>query len=306
MILAKILIFFRLISVIFFTETYLLAYQLDIWPDLKLLQLKFSDADSSAVTTIEQQKRDAENLIDEAVDSGDRAALEKAYEDLFSSTKALYFIYDRNFRSLRENLPAELPEDIERADEFERQSRANMNKSEIVREQASKTEGVTDSRRIYMIALDLEQMALLMKGRALRILQDYPFVYEYRWDRDFAITDGTPLRMVREITLTEEKRDLRVQEETDLADAEGISYIIQIAAHSEEISQSELNAIYSGSLKIDMIYEDNWYKYYFGPYRTFEEAEKVMKSLNLRNAFIAAYLNGRRIAVNEARKRQAE
>ena len=85
---------------------------------------------------------------------------------------------------------------------------------------------------------------------------------------------------------------------------EGICYIIQIAAHTSELSHSELNAIYSGNRDIKILQEDSWYKYYFGPYRRYEEAEKTLNSLNMINMFIAAYIDGNRVGVAEARRRE--
>ncbi len=300
----KISIRLFLISMLFFVQPYIYGIQIDIWPNLKQLNLQFSDDDNITRNRIEQQKIDAGNQIALAVEELDRNALEEAFNELFSASSGLFDLYDKYCRSTLDKLPETLPDEVNRVAELERHARENMEKAEVLRMEAGKAEGIEKIEQIYRMAFDLELLALLKKGRGLRIYQDYPVIYAYPWDNDFTNMNGSPEKAIRLVEIKEHKEpgDKPGRELTD----EGICFIIQIAAHTDKITESGLKAIYNGDIKISFIYEDNLYKYYLGPYNSFDEAERVMKSLNMENVFIAAYYDGRRIGVREARARQAQ
>jgi hypothetical protein len=282
------------------------AGQLNIWYDLKKLHLEFSERDSRRIERIDNQKEIADNLIRRASESGDRKELDKAFNELFSASSALYDIYDQTCRTARSKLPSSLPPELTRAADFEIRSRENLDKSEILKKEAVKAEDFQRAQHFFLMAHDLELLALLSKGRALRIYQDFPVIYAYQWDDDITIMREAPERVVRVIK-TEEAALTPDETSEDIKEVlKGITFVVQIAAHIEPIPQAELNAIYRGEIKINMVREDGWYKYYLGPYRSFEEADKVMKSIGRRNMFIAAYMDGRRIGINEARRKQAQ
>ena len=301
----KILICFWLVLAAFLFKTYNCVAQLDIWPYLKHLDLNFPEDVSNKIEDIYQQKDRSDALISLAVEENRRELLEEAFSSLFSASNALYEIYDSCSKNTLSELPETMPAEFDRPVEFERRAESNMKKAGIIQNEAQKAEGFAESFRLYEMAFDLELIALLSKGRALRIYQDYPIIYEYPWDEDFTIMDGSPVRALRVIEIDHYHLEKGI-EAADITLKEGISFIIQIAAHSEELSRSEINSIYSGDMDVNLIFEDNWYKYYLGPFERFEEAERVMKNLNIRNTFIAAYMDGKRLSVGEARRRQAQ
>ncbi|MFO7923822.1 MAG: SPOR domain-containing protein [Bacteroidales bacterium] len=290
----------------FLSGPYITEIESDIWSHLNDLDLQFSAAENERISGIRQQREDALLLVSQAVEKEDRVTLKEGFNQLFSVTEALYQIFDQNCRKARKNIPAEIPEEFERAGQLEHDAGDNMHKAGIIRDEAEKAEDISRMDRLYVMALDLEMIALLNKARALLIYQDFPIVYEYQWFDDVSILSGKPDRAVRVIEISGNNKPSENLTEIDLTEREGISFIIQIAAHTERISGPDLSEIYSGNEKINVIFEDSWYKYYLGPYDSFEEAEGAMKSLNLRNAFIAAYLNGRRIGVKEAIGRQEQ
>jgi hypothetical protein len=280
--------------------------QLNIWHDLKKLHLEFSDRDSRRIERIDRQKEIADNLITKASESGDRKELEKAFNELFSASNALFDIYDQTCRTARAKLPSNLPPELSRSVDFEDRARENLDKSEILKKEAVRAEDFQRAQHFFLMAHDLELLALLSKGRALRIYQDFPVIYAYQWDDDITVMREAPERVVRVIKTEEADKEPGEKPEEVEEEMKGITFVVQIAAHIEPIPQSELSNIYRGEIKINMIREDGWYKYYLGPYQSFEEADKVMKSLNRRNIFIAAYLDGKRIGINDARRRQGQ
>lgn len=291
----------------FSSKLYSSEPQLDIWSNLKNLHLEFSDRDQKRLTRIEQRKDNAEGLIAQASSSENREDMGKAFNELFTASRELYDIYERYCKSERDDLPGTLPPELDRAFELESNAQENLNKAEILKDEAENTEELTSAKNIYMMAYDLEQMALLNLGRALRIYQDYPVMYAYDWDDDITIMEDSPERVVRVIK-DDDEETVQQEESNDTSGIkesfEGITYIVQIAAHIREIPEEEIREIYSGNKEVKLMREDNWYKYYFGPYATFEKAEEVMKSLDITNVFIAAYLDGNRIGIGEARDQQ--
>ncbi len=311
--LLKIIIFIVLTSILTLSESYSVVLQIDIWSNLKQLNLEFSDDDKKLIHTIEQKKENAKELIIQAGESGNRADLENAFDELFSASRNLFGIYARYCKIIRDELPENLPPELDRPVNLERRAREKLSKSEILRNQADDTDEFTRAERIYMMTFDLEQLALLHMGRALRLYQDLPVIYAYQWYDDYTIMTGIPQKIIttvneelKEIKEGPVKEDLAGEQIRHQQPGNGITYIVQIAAHSSEIPEKDIRNIYGGSRQIKVMIEENWYKYYFGPYNTFEEAAKVMKSLDMDNTFLAAYFNGKRIGIGEARKKQAE
>lgn len=301
----KILIGILLITSMTVTKLYPNVMQLDIWPYLKQLNPEISDLDLIRINEIERHKENASELISKAVEEENREFLERAYRELFIATRDLFEIYAQNCKTERDGLTDMSLPDLDRPVQLERRAQEKLNKSDILRNEAGNMQDLTRARTFYGMAFDLDQLALLNIARALRIYQDYPVVYAYKWEDDFTAMDSKPDRIIRVIEIDEEGEPEGIdREEETLQSPGGLIYIIQIAAHVNEIPDNELRKIYNGDRQVKMMHEDNWYKYYLGPYTTFEEAEIVMKSLQMRNIFMAAYFNGKRIDIGEAMKMQ--
>jgi hypothetical protein len=331
----KIILFIGLFLSAIWYKSYSAVSQLDIWDHLKELPHEFSEADRERIIDIDFQKRISEKLVAEYVSEEDREYLERAFNELFTAGLALFEIYDLYCRTARDALSDNFQPELERPLALERRARDKFEKSAILKNEAAGTENIETAKKIYLAAFDLEQIALLHKARALLIYQDFPSIYSYQWEQDYTILATSPERRIRVIEAdpgigqdpvpyqpegndgeTGRIEATRVSRETVVSPAalagqqsgmpgEGIAWIIQIAAHRRQITENELKGLFSGDHPVHFLIEDNWYKYYLGQYRTFEEAEGIMKTLGLTNAFIVAYLNGQRISTGEARRRQA-
>jgi hypothetical protein len=314
-------------------NTYATVSQLDIWDHLKELPHEFSETDRERIIDIDFQKRISEKLVAEYVAEEDREYLERAFNELFTASLALFEIYDLYCRTSRDALPDSYQSELERPVTLERRALDKIEKSAILKKEAAGAGNIETARKIYLVAFDLEQIALLHKARALLIYQDFPEIYSYQWEEDYTILATSPERRIRVIEDPGVGQDLvpiqpgnndgekgRIEatpvsretvapaaegQQRGLQPGEGITWIIQIAAHRREITEKEIKGLFGGDNPVRFLVEDNWYKYYLGPYNTYEEAEGTMKTLGLANAFIAAYLNGQRISTGEARRRQA-
>ncbi|MBN2764284.1 MAG: hypothetical protein JXR41_14415, partial [Bacteroidales bacterium] len=79
-----------------------------------------------------------------------------------------------------------------------------------------------------------------------------------------------------------------------------IIFKVQIAAHTSPLSNEYLDILYKGDLRIDMIFEDNWYKYSIGRYFSYDEAEATRRECDIKKAFVVAYEGGKHIPTQEA------
>lgn len=80
----------------------------------------------------------------------------------------------------------------------------------------------------------------------------------------------------------------------------GILFRIQVAASRVPLNMGQLRRIYTGDYSIEMIKEDGWYKYQFMGVRLYSDAIQLLKHVNTKGAFIAAYENGAKIDLDEA------
>lgn len=81
---------------------------------------------------------------------------------------------------------------------------------------------------------------------------------------------------------------------------EGFIYRIQIVACRVPLDERTLHSIYSGTLPILELNEDNWYKYAIGEFSTYKAARKLRDQSKIPGVFVIAYLNGKRIKITPA------
>jgi hypothetical protein len=74
-------------------------------------------------------------------------------------------------------------------------------------------------------------------------------------------------------------------------------YKIQILASREKLDRMDIQKIYSGKENISENFEDTWYKYTLGNFKTYKEAKVLRDRIHVEGSFIVAYLNGKRIDV---------
>ncbi len=90
----------------------------------------------------------------------------------------------------------------------------------------------------------------------------------------------------------------------------GAVYKVQIAANSSPLSQHHLKKIYDGNKKVQMVSEDDWYKYSIGDFNSYAEAEEFKRSLKITDAFVVAYTDNKKVDLlalnkdNKASKKQ--
>jgi hypothetical protein len=79
-----------------------------------------------------------------------------------------------------------------------------------------------------------------------------------------------------------------------------IMFVLQISASKTQLSDEKINSIFSGNDHVIEIYEDGWYKYHIVCGNTYDAARRFKNLWGIRNSFIVAYKNNKKIDIREA------
>lgn len=233
--------------------------------------------------------------------NADLPGLEKAGQEIGSSTRVYFEIYQAYTEDFWAKNRRVVAPEVERAKEFERRADGHFQQAAFLREEAPKQKEFELTVNLFTMAAELELLGLLNLARAIRVYQDFPVIYAYEWEDDVEIPRESPERVARMMALnTLSEDDSETSKQQSLEIRPDISFIVQIAAHTIPMQENYLRTIYRGKQPIHMVHEEPWYKYYLGPYKTVEAAQGVLQVVNVKNAFIAAYEDDRRINVRDA------
>jgi hypothetical protein len=191
---------------------------------------------------------------------------------------------------------------VEKGKYYESQARKHLLMAGQRRDQALWTDRYEYARLKIREANELENEAILDQGRALQIYSDYPVEYNYGWENDVTVEEINEI--YKNPAVHEPPEDIYAtvdpKGKVDPALMEEIIFKVQIAAHTVPLTEEYLRTIYKGGMSIDMIYEDEWYKYSIGRFRSFEEATRTLEDCKVRKAFIVAYQGGKKLTIQEA------
>jgi hypothetical protein len=252
----------------------------------------------TALTDLEKKERyssDYNNALKKLFESSETTR--QAYELAFS----VYRLKNVSFwqKMNRENHRAS---GMEKAKYYEGTALRSQNRSVIRRQQVLESDRYEYSIEIMADALEYEILAVRDQGRSLQICVDYPVEYNYGWDDDKSLEEI--VKLLKDPIVHEPPKDIFATVDktvkVDSALIKEVIFKVQIAAHTMPLSQEYLNLFYKGDLPIDLIYEEDWYKYSIGIYRTFEEADAKNREVNIKKAFVVAYCEGKKITIQQA------
>ena len=191
---------------------------------------------------------------------------------------------------------------MEKAKYYESTALKNHNRSLIRRQQVQESDRYEYSLEIMNDATEYEKLAVRDQGRALQICADYPVEYNYGWEDDKSLEEI--VKIMKDPNVHEPPKDIFATVDkaaaVDSSLFKVVIFKVQIAAHTMPLSQEYLNLIYKGDIAIDMIFEENWYKYSIGRYNTFDAAEATRRENNIKKSFVVAYCEGKKISTQEA------
>lgn len=268
---------------------------------IEQLNLKLQDKDVRKIERAKKSLQSGIELVSIASGNSDQQQLTRANNEIASATLTYYEIFDAYCRQFWNTNRRSVAPEIERAREFERRASGHFQQAVFLREEAPKKIKFEDASHLYAMAIEMEMLGLLNLARAIRVYQDFPVIYAYEWEDDVEVPRESPERVSRVMALlSEDSTSDSVVEPAENELKPDIVFIVQIAAHTIPIQESYLRTIYKGKQNIRMVHEDRWYKYYLGPYSTLNEAKRVLTAVGVKNAFIAAYDEDKRINVREA------
>lgn len=268
---------------------------------IEQLNLKLQDRDVRKIERAKKSLQSGIELVSIASGNSDQQQLTRANNEIASATLTYYEIFDAYCRQFWNTNRRSVAPEIERAREFERRASGHFQQAVFLREEAPKKIKFEDASHLYAMAIEMEMLGLLNLARAIRVYQDFPVIYAYEWEDDVEVPRESPERVARVMALlSEDSTSDSVVEPAENELKPDIVFIVQIAAHTIPIQESYLRTIYKGKQNIRMVHEDRWYKYYLGPYSTLNEAKRVLTAVGVKNAFIAAYDEDKRINVREA------
>jgi len=192
---------------------------------------------------------------------------------------------------------------MDKARYYENLSIKNLNRSNIRFEQVKESDRYEYSLNILNDAIELGRLSIRNSGRAAQIYDDYPVEYNYGWEDDKTLLEIVAL--MKDPNLNDPPTDIFGTLNSDAATEDTIVlkeiiFKVQIAAHTDALSEEYLAKIYKGDIKIDLINEEGWYKYSIGRYLNFDEADATLRECKIDKAFIVAYQEGKKIGTKEA------
>jgi hypothetical protein len=268
---------------------------------IEQLNLKLHDRDTRKIERAKKSLLAGIELVDVASGNADHQQLTKANTEIASATVTYYEVFEAYCKQFWELNRRTVAPEIERALEFERRAYGHFQQAVFLRHEAPKKLKFEEASHLYAMAVEMEMLGLLNLARAIRVYQDFPVIYAYEWEDDVEVPRESPERVARVMTFqSAENSTDAFLESSDIELKPEIVFIVQIAAHTIPIQESYLRTIYKGRQNIQMVHEDRWYKYYLGPFSTLNEARRILTAVGVKNAFIAAYEDDKRINVREA------
>lgn len=159
-------------------------------------------------------------------------------------------------------------------------------------------ENYLKATKLYRTSFTYKYNGIVNLARTVRVFQDWPAEYPYEWD-DYEKPKG-PYGVRVYFAERDSIEDLPPADTIPNTEVPPVNYKVQIAAHTVPMDDAYLKTIYAGNMEIDLIMEDNWYKYSIGNFKTFEEAVKLLNNINVEKAFIVAYQSGKKINLKKA------
>jgi hypothetical protein len=226
--------------------------------------------------------------------------LAKAADYFLEGTTEKYEIYHKNCLEFWNKHSHDYPTGVDNARRLQKEALNYLEKSKLNRRVAGNyvNQYVYAYDRFYE-AFSLEIIATKKEGRALQIYRDWPIHYAYEWDDD--VEENLFAKAVVVVKKEEPKVVQPEIKQVELPDSMIVFYMVQIAAHTIQITPKYIKEnIYNGTMPIEELKEDGWFKYTIGHYKTFDEAEKLLNQINVSKAFVVAYKNGKRVPLKEA------
>ena len=112
-----------------------------------------------------------------------------------------------------------------------------------------------------------------------------------------AYKNGVKVDLIALLRKSRTKKVSPKPSETVSISTKDVIFKVQISAARKKLSNETLADIYNGNEKVDLIEEDNWYKYSIGQYSNYKQAVDLKNSVNVEGAFVVAYKDGKKVSI---------
>jgi len=236
--------------------------------------------------------------------------LKKASSDFEEGNMMKFEVFRKNCAAFWSKHRYDSPSGLESAKSLQKEASNYIEKAQLNRQAASSySKEYAKAFDKFHEAISLEIIAVKKEGRALQLYRDWPVHYNYVYDDDI-VKNLFPkeTKPVETVAVLVTKPDVKVENKepesehlSEPYDSTVIYYQVQIVAHTAHLNSSYIKMnIYEGPMPVDVLKEEGWYKYVIGRYKTFEEANLLLKKVSIPKAFVVAYKNHKRVPIKEA------
>lgn len=119
--------------------------------------------------------------------------------------------------------------------------------------------------------------------------------------KDYESEDRTKYK--EQTLYTESRKDIRAAYDlSSIPQASDINFMVQVAASRVPLNRAQLWAIFPGNFTVEVMQEDEWYKYRVTGFRLYSEANRVALESGVRDAWVVSYQQGKSLNLVEARE----
>jgi hypothetical protein len=270
----------------------IIAEENDIAKTARELSLNLGKSEQRKVEKVNSLMVDAEKMLEQALKMTDKdkagSQLRLSSDKCANASELLKDLYDAVVEDFYKKSNRIFINKFDHARYYDQKADGYMATAKRALQKRDSVSDLNEYRQLSANAFDAYLMAMIDQLRAMKIYQDFPIEYPYDWDDFFK---QHQIILAREEADKSAKNNVyKVEKEQVVKESFKMIYFrVQIAAHTVQISESQLKPIYSGRLPVQEMKDGEWYKYTIGNFERYDQALELLKTCMVRKAFIVAY-----------------
>ena len=264
----------------------------DITNITRELGLTLSKSDQRKVDKAVQLMQVANQLLETSKNGTDESGSKKAFQEssdrAFGALNLVRGVYNNALDAFYKKASPIYINKFDHARYYDQHAEGYIDDASRVLRKLDSVNDIKNYYAVYANSYENVKWAIINQLRSIKIYQDFPLEYPYEWDDFFR---QHQIMLAREEAAKYAAHpETKKQEQTEAKESFKVIYFrVQIAAHTLKIPAEELRKIYKGNLLVQELNEDGWYKYSIGNFERYDQALELLKSCQVRKAFIVAY-----------------
>lgn len=264
----------------------------DLHVAIKELGLTLAKSEQRKVDKATSLMDNASTLLEKARNAGKNSGaysfLKQASSKYESALHTMKGLYESALKDFYDKANPIMINKFDHARYYDQRAEGYASAADRVMQKLDSVKGVENYYPVYANAYENVKWAIINELRAVKVYQDFPLEYPYEWDDFFR--EHQIMLAREEASRYASHPELKQQAQQEAKETYRTIYFrVQIAAHTMRIPSLQLWAIYKGKVPIKEVYENGWYKYTIGNFERYDEALTLLKSCNVKKAFIVAY-----------------